>query len=240
MINKTTPSYSRYNSADTLSDFLRYLAAQKPLETERLPTLTELSRELGISIASLREQLEVARALGLVDVKPKLGTKRVPYSFSPAVYKSVGYAIASDPAQFQLFADLRDQIEAAYWYHAVELLTPEDKQKLEVLIGRAMQKLSAQSGQIPHAEHRELHLTIYSRLGNPFVSGILEAYWELRENFGLGVYTDIVYLQKVWNYHQRIVDSILTGDFAAGYLALIEHKDLLLQRAKQPSSQKFE
>jgi len=68
----------------------------------------------------------------------------------------------------------------------------------------------------------------------------LEAYWDLYESFGLNVYTDIVYLQKVWTYHKKIVNSILAGDFAAGHLALIEHKDLLLQRTKLPLNQKFE
>jgi DNA-binding FadR family transcriptional regulator len=51
---------------DTLSEFLRYLAQHGEANGQQLPALSELSRELGVSIASLREQLEVARALGLV------------------------------------------------------------------------------------------------------------------------------------------------------------------------------
>ena len=50
-----------------VSEFLHYLASHKEAE-DGLPTLAELSRELGISVATLREQLEVARALGLVEV----------------------------------------------------------------------------------------------------------------------------------------------------------------------------
>ncbi|NPV75996.1 MAG: FadR family transcriptional regulator [Anaerolineae bacterium] len=240
MIIKNSASNRDRGTADSLSVFLQYLAAGHFSDSERLPPLTELSRELGLSVASLREQLEVARALGLVEVKPKIGIRRTAYSFKPAVCKSVGYAVASDPAQFQLFADLRNQVEAAYWYHAVELLTRQDRQNLQNLIIQATQKLNGQPVQIPHHEHRELHLTIYSRLNNPYVTGILEAYWDLYENFGLDIYTDIVYLQKVWNYHQKIVNSILTGDFTVGYLALIEHKGLLFQRAKPPLNQKFE
>ncbi len=240
MMNKNLISYRDHSSMDSLSNFLRYLAAKQPSDSERLPPLTELSHELGVSVASLREQLEVARALGLVEVKPKIGIRRTAYSFKPAVCKSVGYAVANDPSQFQLFADLRNQVEAAYWYHAVELLKPQDQLQLQNLITQAIQKLNGQPVQIPHLEHRELHLTIYSRLNNPYVTGILEAYWDLYESFGLDVYTDIVYLQKVWNYHQKIVNSILTGDFAAGYLALVEHKGLLFQRAKPPLNQKFE
>lgn len=238
MINKNISS--NRDSTYSLSGFLQYLAARQPLDAERLPPLVELSQELGVSVASLREQLEVARALGLVEVKPKTGIRRTAYSFKPAVYTSVGYAVSSDPAQFQLFADLRNQVEGAYWFHAVELLTLQDRQKLQELVTLAFQKLNSHPVQIPHQEHRELHLTIYSRLDNPYVTGILEAYWDLYESFGLNVYTEISYLQKVWDYHKKIVNSIHAGDFAAGHLALVEHKDLLMQRTKLPLNQKFE
>ena len=53
-----------------ISEFLRYLASH-PEADDKLPSLNELSRELNISLASLREQLEVARALGFVEVRQK-------------------------------------------------------------------------------------------------------------------------------------------------------------------------
>ncbi|MDP2776120.1 MAG: GntR family transcriptional regulator, partial [Anaerolineales bacterium] len=57
-----------------ISEFLRYLAAHPEAENS-LPPLIELSRELGVGVAALREQLEVARALGLVEVKPRVGMR---------------------------------------------------------------------------------------------------------------------------------------------------------------------
>jgi DNA-binding GntR family transcriptional regulator len=99
-------------------------------------------------------------------------------------------------------------------------------------MARAMEKLNGDPIHIPHAEHRELHLSIYSRLNNPFVTGILEAYWEAYEAVGLNMYTDIHYLKNVWEYHRQMVDAICTGDVEAGYHALLEHTDLLLQRSR--------
>ncbi len=213
------------SSLENLSEFMRYLAAH-PAE-ENLPALTSLSTELGVSVASLREQLEVARALGLVDVRPRTGIRRLPYTFLPAVRKSLGYGMALDEANFQLFADLRKHVEAAYWHEAVGKLTEEDHARLQSLIERAWTKLDGRPVQIPHDEHKQLHLTIYCRLGNPFVSGILEAYWEAYEAIGLNVFTDYAYLREVWDYHQRMVDSICSGNYEPGYQALIEHADLL-------------
>jgi len=212
---------------NAISDFMRYLAAH-PQAEENLPALTSLSSELGVSVASLREQLEVARALGLVEVRPRTGIRRLPYKFLPALRQSLSYAMALDEANFQRFADLRKHVEAAYWHEAVQKLTPEDHDKLRALVERAWSKLDGRPVQIPHEEHKQLHLVIYGRLDNPFVSGILEAYWEAYESIGLNVFTDYNYLREVWDYHQKMVDSLCNGDFEAGYRALVEHADLLV------------
>jgi DNA-binding FadR family transcriptional regulator len=215
-----------------ISEFMRYLASHEEAEGG-LPTLSELSSELGISLASLREQLEVARALGLVEVKPgRGGTRRRSYSFAPAVRQSLGYALVLNDEHFRKYAELRKHIEGAYWYEAVEKLTQDDKQELETIIARAWAKLRRAQIQVPHEEHRNLHLLIYSRLENPFVTGILEAYWDAYEAVGLNVFAGgYEYLQEVWRYHQVMVESICNGNYKAGYEALVAHTDLLYHRA---------
>ena len=213
-------------TTESLSEFLRYLAAHQQ-EEAGLPALTDLSRELGISVASLREQLEVARALGLVEVRPRTGIRRLTYSFLPAVRQSLAYAMSLDASNFEAFADLRKNVEAAYWKEAAQKLTAEDHGQLKTLLENAWRKLNGASIQIPHEEHKQLHLLIYSRLQNPFVHGILEAYWEAYEAIGLNVFTDYNYLQEVWRYHQRMVDAICEQNYEVGYQAMLEHTDLL-------------
>ena len=217
------------------SEFLTYLASAERYESDstasiRLPALTDLSTELGLSVSCLREQVEVAEALGLVEVRPRTGIRRLPYTFLPAVRESLSYAIALDREHFEEFSDLRNHIESSYWYQATLLLTEADKQELQRLTSRAFEKLRGQPIQIPHSEHRRLHLGIFKRLDNTFVLGLLEAYWEAYEAVGLNVYADYYYHQEVWTYHQRMVDSIISGDFETGYKALVEHKDLLYHR----------
>jgi DNA-binding FadR family transcriptional regulator len=211
-----------------ISEFLHYLASHEYVENS-LPSLKNLSVELGVSVASLREQLEVARALGLVEVKPRLGMRRKPYSFAPAVMKSLKYAIALNKDHFLAYADLRKHIETAYWREAVYLLTADDHETLRQLLARAWEKLRGSPIEIPHPEHRELHLTIYRRLHNPFVTGLLQAYWEAYEAVGLNFFTDYNYLTEVWQYHQKMVDAICNNDIEAGYQALAEHSDLIHQ-----------
>jgi DNA-binding FadR family transcriptional regulator len=223
---------------EALSEFLRYLAQREETDGGQLPPLSELSRQLGVSIASLREQLEVARALGLVEVKPRIGTRRLPYTFTPAVRQSLGYAMTYDKNNFEAFADLRQHVEVAYWYEAVQLLTPEDQENLQNLVACAWDKLRGIPIQIPHEEHRELHLGIYRRLNNPFVIGLLEAYWGAYEAVGYNFYTDLNYLQEVWRYHQKMVDGICNQDFDSGFKALNEHADLIYQLIALTPTQK--
>jgi DNA-binding FadR family transcriptional regulator len=200
------------------------------LNSARLPSLHDLSEELEISVPRLREQLEAAKALGLVDVRPRTGIRRLPYSFFPAVRQSLSYAIQLDHTYFNTFAELRNHIEAAYWHEAVALLTAEDHAELHSLVEQAWHKLRSRQIQIPHSEHRQLHMRIYRRLDNPFVLGLLEAYWEAYEAVGLNLYAGYEYLQEVWDYHQEMVAAICRGEMNAGYQALVAHKDLLHQR----------
>ncbi len=203
---------------DSLSEFLRYLAQGGDFNGHQLPALNALSRELDISVASLREQLEVARALGLVEVRPRTGIKRLPYSFTPAVRQSLRYALILNNDYFRKYSELRKHIESAYWHEAVNLLTKSDRQELGTLLARAKEKLHGNPILIPHEEHRKLHMLIYQRLENPFVTGLLEAYWDAYEAVGLNVFTGgLSYLEEVWEYHTQMVEAICNNDYEAGY-----------------------
>jgi DNA-binding FadR family transcriptional regulator len=221
-------------------DLITYLAEQARTlngngaheEDRRVPSLTDLSKDNNISIATLREQLGVARALGLVEVRPKTGIRRLDYTFTPAVFESLSYAIAADRAYFDQFAALRNQIEIAFWPQAVKMLTAEDKAHLTELVNSAQEKLAANPIRLPQKEHRELHLTIFRHLENIFVQGVLESYWDAYEEVGLARYEGLDYLEKVWDYHRRIVDCILTDDIEGGHQLLREHMELIYVRPK--------
>ena len=122
-----------------------------------------------MSMGKLRGQFEVARTLGLVEASPRRGIIRTEYDFLPAVRLSLTVALAIDPCYFDAFSSMRAHRESAYWDEAVVLLSAADKERLAELVRSAWQKLSQPRIQIPFQEHRELHLTIYRRLNNPFV-----------------------------------------------------------------------
>jgi len=218
--------------SDNQFDLIKYLAEKsrevnKNGANSRIPSLTELSKEQGVSISYLREQLGVARTLGFVDVRPKTGIKLLPYRFSPAISASLNYAIRSDRNLFFKFAEMRSRLESDYWYIATEKLTADDHDILNSIVEDAIRKVNHDRSRVPHKEHRDMHLTIFKRLDNPFVFGVLEAFWEAYKKISISVVKDLDYLVQIWDYHKQIVDAICNGDLKKSYDVMLHHMEFL-------------
>ncbi len=208
------------------SDLMRHIFDEKLLPGDRLSKLDELSDKLGISTGKLREQLEVARSLGLVEVKPKVGIRLAEFDFLPAVRFSLLYALSVEPALFEDFSRLRDNIEFGFFREAVALLNEDDHTRLKLLVEQAWAKLNGQPIHIPHREHRELHMTLYRRLDNPFMLGLLAAYWEAYEAVGYTMLSEYDYLCRVWKFHENIVNAIVDKNIEQAFTLLVEHTQL--------------
>ena len=210
------------------SDFLNFIISQGYQPGDRLPSIQELTADthLDMSANKVREQLEVARQMGWVEVRSKRGTRVKEYDFTPAVRLSALYAMARGE-KFESFASLRNHVETAYWQEACALLSEDDIDVMRGCIDSANKKLDSPPIHIPNPEHRLFHLTVFKNLDNTFVLGILEAYWDLYEEVGINRYMDYSYLRKVWDYHSLILQLIRGGQFEEARRAFVEHTRLL-------------
>ena len=220
-------------------NLLEYLA-KAVLDGSAIPTIAELSKQMGVSPAAVREQLEVARRLGLVEVKPKVGIQPLDFSLTVPLVLALDYGLKVRPDYFDHYSDLRRHIESAYWYEAVPRLTPQDVKVLEALVVTAEHKISQTPIQRPDLDHRDFHLKIFSRLDNPVVSSVLEAYWDMYLNSGMTYYMDQAYLERVWSAHREIAEALAQRDFERGHQALVTHMDLMQYVRKAELKQKFE
>lgn len=226
------------SAIDLDSELLNYIARKCFQPGDRLPTINELQapEHLGLSISKVREQLEVARALGLVDVRSKTGMKMREYSFAPAVKLSLFFALAQDLNNFELFGALRNHVETAYWDEACSTLTETDFQVMRQCVEAARTKLNGRFISIPNEEHRTFHLTMFQHLDNPFVLGLLEAYWDAYEAVEPNRYADYGYHQSVWDYHERILDALVAGEIEQAKTLFIEHTQLLRHQPTMPTN----
>lgn len=226
-------------SGSNLSDLLGYLVTIKGGDATRVPALADLSQTLGISVATLREQLEAARLLGVVEVKPRAGIRKISYEFKPAALASLTYGLETGELSFKQLSEFRKHLEAAYFTEAAQLLTEKDLHELNAIVRNALQKLKFPA-QLPVNEHRDFHLVIYRNLDNKLLNGILETYWELYHSMGYDIYPDRDYVERVWQYHARIVEQVQQRNFDQGLKLLLEHMDMMNQREKSIPRLSFE
>ena len=215
------------------SDFIAYIVENQVQPSDKLPSLQDISKEIGISVGKLREQLEVARTLGIVSVRPRRGTIRLPYDFAPAVQASLSFGLQTEAATFNQFSQLRQALETQFWNEAVQLLTNEDKAALKEIIDKAWNRLNGTPSHAPNKEHRQFHLKIFSRLENPFVQGLLKTYWTAYADSQITRLMGYDYWVQVWEYHGRITDALVADQFAKGRDLLIEHFSLLPENPAQ-------
>ena len=213
------------------SDFLHYLIEHHVDPGDKLPSLNEIGDAMGVSVGKLREELAVARGLGVVSVRPRLGIQREPFDFAEAVLPAILFGLATGEATFAQLSRLRRTIETSFWGEAVVCLTADDRLHLRNVVARAWAKLRGEPIHIPNAEHRQLHLTIFGRLDNPFVYGLLVAYWDAYDASELTRFQSYQYWTDVWSYHEQIVDALCADDFERGRQLLNEHFALLQTEA---------
>lgn len=199
-------------------------------EPAKLPPLDQLAKQLGVSRGKLREDLIAAQAYGVIEMRPGDGTYLCPFDFYTAVRPLILYSIASSTGYFDRFYRLRARMEVAFWTDAAQALGAEEMDGLSRILDRADAKLKGSPIEIPHREHRDFHVLIYSRLDNPFAQGLLKAYWDAYEAVGLHRYFELSYFQRMWASHRGMVEAIATGKYEAGKQMLLQHFTLLEDR----------
>jgi DNA-binding FadR family transcriptional regulator len=203
-------------------------------EPVKLPSLGDLAKEMGISRGKLREELIAAQAYGVVEMRPGDGTYVHPFDFYTAIRPAVLYSIACDKNNFEAMRKLRAHLEVAFWDEAVRGLNAGDFEQMETIVERAEQKLRGTPIQIPHDEHRELHLRIFAKLQNPFVQGLLRAYWDAYEAVQLHHYFEFSYYTRMWTSHRALVEALKADNAAEGKAVLTQHFTILEDRLQTP------
>jgi GntR family transcriptional repressor for pyruvate dehydrogenase complex len=206
------------------------LATQDVNEPVKLPPLDDLAARFGVSLGKLREELIVARAYGVVDMRPGDGTYVRPFDFYTAIRTVILYSVACDWRHFDRLYKLRVQIETGFWDEAARALSQDDEEELLQTLQRAERRLKGTPVEIPNREHRDLHLLMFSRLDNQFAQGILKVYWDVYEAVGLHRYFDYSYYERMWASHRAVVEAIAAGRYEEGKEVLINHFTLLENR----------
>lgn len=184
---------------------------------ELLPREAELTEEYGVSRTSVREAMKVLAAKGLVDIRPKVGTRVRPrelWSSFDSDLLTWTYVEGMATELMRDLVELRQIVEPSAARLAAGRATMHDLGRLEQA---ALDLAGAADDHAAYAEHDvEFHLAVYAASHNTFLSrfGTLVADF-MKLSFDLQQEATTLSLEDDAARHIAVLDAITRGDTEA-------------------------
>ncbi len=184
-----------------------------------LPTEQALADMLGVSRNVLREAIKSMELLGMVSAQPGRGTILKKFSLD-FVFQNVVFAAAGEEDNaISEMLDIRKRLELGYMRKAFSTLQGEDIVRIRALLEaiKAQWKLH----QFFHADDRDFHLAIFSKVGNQTLMTMMEAIWDVDANFKTE--EKFKHLDETIIKHENIVRALEAGNEEAFEAAMMAH-----------------
>lgn len=184
-----------------------------------LPTEQALVDMLGVSRNVLREAIKSMELLCMVSAQPGRGTMLKAFNLD-FVFQNVIFAAAGeeDNAVAEML-DIRKRLELAYMRQAFETLEGEDVARIREIMEAIKQQWEEQRIFTEH--DREFHMAIFSRIGNQSLTSMMNAIWDVDENFKTE--EKFKHLDDTIIKHENIVRALEAGNEEAFYAAMMAH-----------------
>ncbi len=184
-----------------------------------LPTEQALMEMLGVSRNVLREAIKSMELMGMVTAQAGRGTVLNDFNME-FVFQNVIFAAAADVDRSILeMLEIRKRLELGFVRQAFETLTDEDI----VALGGVMARIKEQWQQhrLFHAEDREFHMMIFSRVGNGTLNSVLQAIWDVDANFKTE--EKVPHLDDTIVKHENILRALEARNSEAFEAAMMAH-----------------
>ena len=198
------------------------------------------SDRLHVSRTAYREALRILAAKGLVESRPKTGTRVSPrpswHLLDPDVLSWIFEFEPDDDLLTSLF-ELRKIVEPEAAALAAQRRTPEQIQRMEAAIrGMAEHTLATEAGR---SADQDFHAALLEASGNPFLA-------TLTSSVSAAVAWTTIFKQRSSPLqrdplpdHQLVFDAVAAGDAAAAHRAMSELVDMALldtKRSRMPQA----
>lgn len=189
-----------------------------------LPTESELMEELSVSRNSIREALKALQAVGIVEIRHGFGMFVGRMSLAGLVDELAFHSrITLQDGRNHLahLVEIREILEAGLVQRLIDLGPEVDLTSVADVIARM--EAEAAVGVVSPETDRLFHDLLYRPLGNPLVSQLLGAFWDvyhqLREHLG----TPDEPSGDVVRKHRDIYAAVLAADRTAAEAAVHAH-----------------
>ncbi|MFD1931089.1 MULTISPECIES: FadR/GntR family transcriptional regulator [Nonomuraea] len=199
-----------------------------------LPTESELMEELSVSRNSVREALKALQAVGIVEIRHGFGMFVGRMSLSGLVDELAFHSrITLQDGRNHLahLVEIREILEAGLVQRLIDLGPEADLTSVADVIARM--EAEAAVGVVSPETDRLFHDLLYRPLGNPLVSQLLGAFWDvyhqLRDRLGAPDEPS----DDVARRHRDIYAAVLAADRTAADAAVHAHFDGVRNRLER-------
>ncbi|MEG0269123.1 MAG: GntR family transcriptional regulator [Clostridia bacterium] len=187
---------------------------------DMMPTEKAMCEMLGVSRNVLREAMKSMGLMGMICSVPGRGTEVLSFNLK-FIFQNVMFAtVGEDNIAIQEMLDIRKKIELGYMREAYMSMTCEDVKHIRSVFNAIME--SWDQHVFSHADDRKFHMALFSHLENPTLASLLDAIWEVDENFMIEAKAKLVdpYIAMK---HENIVTALEERNQDAFEAAMLTH-----------------
>lgn len=219
---------SRRTLVDDIVDaLLDDILAGKLKPHDAIPTELDIAARHDVSRLTVREALKALRAQNILYVKPGRGTFVNPtdnWTGLDAIFRAASHGNGADEVAVGLI-EIRRMVETGAAGLAAKRHSPDDAERMQRSIEDMKRFHESKDLEGFVAADIAFHDAVLKASGNPFVRALFAQLGQLlyvtrRETSAVPVIQE-----HAITYHQRVLDSILTGDAEAARRVMDEHMD---------------
>ncbi|MGR6915117.1 FadR/GntR family transcriptional regulator [[Actinomadura] parvosata] len=221
----TVPRPARPSRAVEAQEGVKDLIVRRGLVAgDPLPTESELMEELQVSRNSIREALKALQAVGIVDIRHGFGMFVGRMSLAGLVDELTFHSritLQNGANHLAHLVEIRELLESGLVQRLIELGPEVDLSPVADVMARM--ESEAQAGLVSPETDRLFHDLLYRPLGNPLVSQLLGAFWDVYYQLRDALGAPDEPPADVARRHRDIYTAVLKGDRDAAVAAVRAH-----------------
>ncbi|MGW0810572.1 FadR/GntR family transcriptional regulator [Nonomuraea sp. NPDC002799] len=223
----TVPRPARPSRAVEAQEGVKDLIVRRGLVAgDPLPTESELMEELRVSRNSIREALKALQAVGIVDIRHGFGMFVGRMSLAGLVDELAFHSritLQNGAHHLAHLVEIREILESGLVERLIELGAETDLTPITDVMARM--EAEAEAGLVSPETDRLFHELLYRPLGNPLVSQLLGAFWDVYYQLRDALGAPDEPAADVARRHRDIYTAVIARDRAAAVAAVHAHFD---------------
>jgi len=238
MVSRSLEPVQRQRLHETIATRLEEMILAGEFQPgEALPTENEMAVQLEVSRTVVRDATRVLATKGLVEIRHGVGTF-VTDSGREQLAEALALSLRrGDYTPAELYT-IRRGLELIVVEEAIKRATPEQIGEMRRILARYRDQLKHPDTVHDRDEHMRFHQLMVRSTGNRVLTDLLDpiTVFRIPENAGIAnmdLPDHDIYLRQ----HEAIVDAIELGDLDAARAAMLEHLDVLEERAQHATEE---